>query len=497
MKKHLYLTALFSLTACGLSAQVRYLDPVFDEVMVSLDVEYGENTSVLLESLGPIKIPLLMDVYQPAGDLATDRPLAIVVHAGNFLPPIPNFSYQGTMRDSAIVYLATQLAARGYVAAAISIRAGWNPLSPFATERRFTLVNALYRGIQDVNTCTRYFKKNAAAYGIDPEKILVWGDGSGGLLAFSAAALDSFEEWQLPQFIMPDGTPMVDPAINGDIWATSVGVVPAGYPYYNQGDTLCFANHVGYQARIKMAISMNGGVVDTAWMDTGEAALIAFHALPDPFMPYDSCGSACLPGGLLIAEPIVRVCGDLRAVAHANELGNNEPFVGHSFSGDFSEVANMRNEGVDGLFPLYSIVLSDQEVGYPWQWWDESLGPNNTTAEAAKAHLDTMLAYMAPRACRALGLYCPGVTAAEEPAVPMTGLQIFPSPASDCLTVRLENGDGMPGRLEVHTLDGRSLVRQRTSGSQTSLDLGGLPPGLYIIHWRQGSQVAVGRVVRL
>ncbi len=499
MKALPYLLALvFTLPLTG---QVRYLDPVFSAVETTYEVEYGQNTTVVLEqTLGPLKIPLLMDVYQPAGDTATDRPLAILIHSGNFLPVSVNGTNQGTRQDSALVYLATQLARRGYVAAVPDHRLGWNPVSPDAFVRRFTLINALYRGIQDVNTCARFFSRHADSFGIDPKKIMVWGDGSGGLLASSAAALDSFEEWLLPQFTNP-GNPtlplMVDEAINGDIYATTVGVVPAGYPFYTEGDTLCHPNHVGFEAQVKLAVSMNGGIVDTSWMDGGEAACIAFHALPDPCLPYDTCGAGCwdyLPPPL--NQPLLEVCGERLAVAHALSLGNNESFAGVSFPDDFSSVANARNDGLDGLFPLFSIPIAPLEVAYPWQWWDESLGANFTTPEAARLHLDTMLAYVAPRACASLNLSCPGVTDLSELPAPKPPLPTFPHPRDDLLTVQLEAQSPGTGTLEILSLDGRLLRRQFTQGNQARCRVNDLPPGIYLLRWKVQDSTFQGKFVR-
>jgi hypothetical protein len=253
---------------------------------------------------------------------------------------------------------------------------------------------------------------------------------------------------------------------------------------------------VGYGADFKLAISMNGGVVDTSWIDAGEAAFIAFHALPDPFMPYDECGSACLPGGLPGGEPVVEVCGSLRAVERALELGNNDRFAGLSFPGDFSEVANARNGGVDGLFPLHAIELSAWQVAYPWQWWDEALGPNATTSAAARLQLDTMLAYVAPRACLALGLSCPGITSTAEPAAPRVILQLFPNPAHDELTIRWESSPAASGVLEIMALDGRLMLRRATASLDVQLGVSSLPPGAYFVRWHVGGQVAQAKFVR-
>ena len=52
------------------------------------------------------------------------------------------------------------------------------------------MINAAYRGVQDLSTYVRYFRysvdKLGMVHGIDPDKITVWGQGTGGYLSISA-----------------------------------------------------------------------------------------------------------------------------------------------------------------------------------------------------------------------------------------------------------------------------------------------------------------------
>ena len=130
MKKFLTL-ALGFMAICQMDAQVRYLNEVFTDVNVTTDVLYGQNVTVLplLQGAPPSAQPLVCDIYEPAGDTETDRPLMIYIHTGNFLPQYLNGSAVGTKSDSVAVELCSRYAKMGYVVASIDYRLGWNPCS--------------------------------------------------------------------------------------------------------------------------------------------------------------------------------------------------------------------------------------------------------------------------------------------------------------------------------------------------------------------------------
>ena len=103
----------FLLLACcffsqqELTAQERYQDEIFSEVTVTSDVVYGTNISILPALTGgdPGPEEMRMDVYEPAGDDLTERPVVIITHRGDFLPAVVNQQPYGFKGDFAVVEL--------------------------------------------------------------------------------------------------------------------------------------------------------------------------------------------------------------------------------------------------------------------------------------------------------------------------------------------------------------------------------------------------------
>ena len=115
--------------------------------------------------------PLKLDLYLPQqarGGAA--RPLVIYIHGGAWTGGIPRTS--ATFQDFPGVLAS--LAARGYVVASVSYRLREEAPFPAAA--------------QDVKAAIRWLRANAAEYGIDPARAVVWGASAGGQLAALAAA---------------------------------------------------------------------------------------------------------------------------------------------------------------------------------------------------------------------------------------------------------------------------------------------------------------------
>jgi len=120
------LLLLMCLATHQMSAQTRYLNPVFNQVEVTANVTYGVNATLLYQSVFGEAIPelLKMDIYRPVGDTETNRPLVLYFHTGNFGPfknPDPTSPVQngfngacgGVRTDSAAVEICTRLAKMG------------------------------------------------------------------------------------------------------------------------------------------------------------------------------------------------------------------------------------------------------------------------------------------------------------------------------------------------------------------------------------------------
>jgi acetyl esterase/lipase len=153
-------------------SQTRYIDEIFGEVTKTEDVIYGNAPDlpfVFLFEWNTVDIDLDMDIYEPLGDTITNRPVIIFIHSGAF--------FAGNNEADDIVALCIASAKRGYVAVSISYRLGLNILSSYSGER------AVYRGVQDASAAIRYLREHNIDYGIDYDKIFVWGTSAGSFIA--------------------------------------------------------------------------------------------------------------------------------------------------------------------------------------------------------------------------------------------------------------------------------------------------------------------------
>ncbi len=494
MKKLNTLFTLLLVCAIFLAAYAqtgRYQQEVFTSVKVTSNVQYGVNATVLLVGQfgEAVPQPLVCDIYEPVGDTRTDRPLLLLFHTGNFIPNPQNGGTTGTKTDSSLVYLAHKYARMGYVVASVAYRLGWNPLAPTQDERVYGIINAAYRGVQDLRTAIRFFRRDVATnnnkWGIDPAKIICWGDGTGGYITLAAATLNHYNEILIPKFIVQVGgqpVPMVVEAINGDIYGTSVGRWPAGLPpILPAGDTLCYPNHIGYTSDFKLAVNMGGALGDSSWISAGDPPLVSFHAPYDLFAPYKQ-GVVLVP---VVNLPVVEVQGSYLAQWKYNKLNLNAAWAGKGYKGDFSAVANSRNDGLHGLFPLLGVSVTDSS---PWQWWDPS-HPNhassiqtnpNMSGAKGRSYLDTMIAYVTPRACISLNLGC-NLTNANELQPTDVGMTMSPNPASSELKIQTASEYPMES-VYVYDMSGR-LVKAHTSINSTEflMQRNSLLSGTYIV----------------
>ena len=446
MKKFLTL-AMGLLAFSQLDAQVRYINEVFDEVNVTTDVVYGSNVTVLplLQGALPAPQPLVCDIYEPAGDTETDRPLIIYIHTGNFLPQYLNSSAVGSKNDSCAVELCSRYAKMGYVVASIDYRLGWNPLAETQADRTFQLINAAYRGVQDARTAVRYFRMSEDTmgdpYGIDGSKIGYFGEGTGGYVSYAASTISDyndiiFDDMGAPiaKFWtgtpgQPDYIPMVIEAVNGNPEGTSNGFAPAGV-FGPDPVQLCIANHEGYSSDVSFQVNLGGALGDLNWLDAGDPAMISFQCPADQFAPYTTAVLVVPTTG----ENVVEASGafDIHAEINAQMMpNNNDSFQSLGLTDVYSaQAVAYGNQGWDGMYPVLNDYVDGQPTqpfdGAPWQWWDVAttefvdaangttiaetqltLNPNMGPLEG-RAYCDTIVGYSAPRMAGILGLATQG-----------------------------------------------------------------------------------------
>lgn len=494
-------------------AQTRYLDQVFTDVSVQKNVQYATNISVLTGSPAPIN--LLMDVYTPVGDTETDRPLVLYFHTGSYLPPIINGQVTGSRSDSTVVEICKRLARMGYVAAAVTYRQGWNPVAtgPAGQNTRTgTLLNAVYRSIHDARACVRYFRKDVAennnSYGIDPEKIVMWGQGTGGYISYASAFLDRYEEIVLDKFINTETlNPYVDTTLSSNVYGTTQ--TPLNIP-----------NHVGYSSDFALAVNMGGALGDKSWIEgkENEPAVIGFHFLRDPFAPFAD-GPVIVP---TTGDFVVNVSGTRTVAEVANTKGTNDALAPVNAGNDpltlrvkaysqvpISYLGQNITLAVDNMYPFVT-AGTDFRSGL-WEWWDKAtlnlvvagtnaqLGTSynadtihnnglrtnpNMSKELALTYIDTIINYYAPRACNALGLPCATISSVDVISASDVQLQMMPNPAY--AEVTFQSAAEFPIQdIQLFDLSGR-LVKSSLNikDNYYRIQRGDLPNGMYIAKLR-------------
>jgi len=504
---------LFCLIITGMSFSAnaqRYLTEVFTDVDVTTNVAYGDNYSVLTGS--PLLQSLVMDVYEPTGDTEPARPLLLVMHTGSFLPIYINQLATGHKGDSATVAIAERFARMGYVVAVPSYRAGWNPQGT-QDERTQTIIQAVFRAIQDARTCVRWFRMNADVggntYAIDPTKVAIGGQGSGAYISNGAATLDKNVELQLTKFFnFTTNAFMVDTTVLGD-W-NGIGGNPA----------LNVSNHVGYSSEIDVAFSIAGANGDTSWIDADSKPIIYIQGIADAFSPY-SCGIVTVPGTTLF---VVDVCGASPTIRIANELGINDPFKTPALTDPYTMRANALNaqydatygnDGDEGLFTLEGAANGNG----PWEFWDDATATAGATAfgqdpavilantyagnpvyqalgpvagkARAMAYIDTICSYAAPRMYRIL---FDSTNSVNEVSLDQQ-IQLYPNPSNGTFNVITANNNTIDG-IEIYTNEGRLVKAEQNLNTWLySFNQEDLPKGFYLVRVRTENGMTTKKLI--
>ena len=562
MKKlHLLSLAAVLVSSMAFSQNLRYYDPVFaGQIDVTSDVTYGTNIDFIFsqgisdpanaaqvqsdliaiqtaiatgqpipttyynpaDPSSVVKVTdLKMDIYQPDQMVDTEgaRPVILLLHTGNFLPPIINGSPTGSKADSSIVNLAKRYAERGYVAITMNYRGGWLPTSSNAEERRATLLNAVYRAIHDAKQCVRTLKADANTtntYKINPNKIALFGEGSGGYVSLAYLSMDKYSELTLPKFVWATGPSAGQSYIDTNTVGGLDGL----------GGVLNLYQDNGANSDVAMQINTGGALADTSWLEAGDGPMVSFHAVRDGYAPFEN-GIVIVP---TTNEDVVEVQGPNLFIRKANSLGNNDSFKDEMFFDDpyterarsiygntYSYFLPAPNNNVtvktylDGCFPVVLPLAPAQLLngGAPWQWWDlntltavvagvngqlgtsydantihqNSLASNpNMSPALGNAWLDTIVGYALPRVMLAMTL--PGAqvfSVPEESAASSIG--IYPNPVVDRLTIDMNEVSTSVESVELVNALGQVVRSERVSGLTLEWTLPGLESGIYFLNF--------------
>ena len=560
-KQYLIFTLLFSFLASASLAQKRYIDPIYSDadIEVTSDVKYATNISFLLskfsnqaqviEDLTAIKTALAtgqpipkayfdprdassdikvenlnMDVYRAKSDVdsKTDRPVVIYLHTGNFLPPVINGSPCGVKTDSSAIVLCTEWAKRGYVAVSMEYRGGWNPLAGSEEERKGQLLNAVYRAIHDVKQGVSVIRTEAAGsntYGIDASNITLYGEGTGGYVALGYLTLDKYPEMELPKFINPlSNKSYIDTA--------QVGLIDGSRGLLN------LYQSPKTDVTVQAVVNAGGALADTSWLNAGDAPMITFQAVRDPFAPFNE-GIVVVP---TTNGNVVEVQGGNLFIQKANAIGNNDVIKNMPADDEYNKKARSHygntidyiypapgdkmtiNNDVEGLFPIIRPITDDlyNNRSGPWQWWDPEspyataeVSPDNLPGvtvhmaslpgnpdmgpEKGRTFIDTIMGYMCPRIAVINGDYTVDQLSVND-KLPSNAANIYPNPAKNEITISVDNQFNVQS-IRLMDITGRE-VKNITANNIVRINVSDLQSGYYMINIQTSEGLISSKLIK-
>lgn len=461
--KRILLLAL-ALVGLGTQAQtVRFLDEVFTNVSVDSNVVYGKNKGFLTGF--NVTEDLKMDVYRPVGDTATNRPVIILMHAGSFLPgSVTGFNF-ADKNENCIVELCKRFAKRGYVAVSMTYRLGWNPTAADQETKSKTIINAVYRAMQDSKNCIRYFRStyadSANKWGIDPNKFVLGGSNSGAYVAMAASNLNKPGELTLAKFLDINGFSFVDTTLTGN--------------FDGFGGSQNLDNFPGYSSAFNCVLSLGGAAADTSLIEAGETAVIAMAGVSEQLTPYNT---AVVVTSTL--QPVIEVSGTGDFMVTVNDRGNNAAFTPNNFPpGPVNRNgAGVKTISYEGLYPFYGQGFE------PWNWYTAPNPSINAGASMSKAmlYIDTIMGYTVPRLYKQLIDPTYGTPSGLYDIKNEVEMNIFPIPATSQLNVAINSLQEAVASVAIYDMSGRRVAKLEGNGNYFySFDVSLFNRGSYVV----------------
>jgi hypothetical protein len=228
---------------------------LFDSTQVAMIP--GEHYATSVRWPGTQVDSLRLDIYMPDANIdpVEKRPLIVMMHGGALLT--------GQRQDMA--YYCMEMARRGFVAATVTYRLGWDcpatdllGICGMCQSMTHKWRVAMYRGAQDARAAIRHLASRAEELGIDTSFVFLQGESAGALNALHASFLsqDIADQW-CPT--CRDEVGLLDTAGNSHTSMPSIAAV---------------VNHCGAL-----------GISDTI-LDQWDIPVVSFHDNQDIVVPY-------------------------------------------------------------------------------------------------------------------------------------------------------------------------------------------------------------------
>ena len=476
----------------------RYIAPVFDSITIET-VHFGRGVTIQGDTQ-----ELYMDIYQPYGDTATNRPLVMFAFGGGFV--------QGSKNDWYVEEVCKHYTKAGYVCAAMDYRVGIDYLEILALQH----MRIFFRPMQDYRASVQYMKwdyaENGNNYRIDTNLIFAGGASAGAITALMMQHCDK------PAEISEMGNISALDALGGFYSTTGF--------------------HTNYSWNCAGTINVAGALINAAWIETGDDPIISAHGNADQVVPY-ALGSF---GGLLngifdlhgsyMVDSVARqrgVCSYLYTMEgrdHPSESMGLEYFYSIVYrimlrmeairnQQSFCCALNVDITPNDTLFygptPTQAVLtanLTGDNGNAQLHWCTmpcQVSGAGNTLTVTADSTLKYVAAMASEGNCLSGDLHIVYdsafmATAIQQLNADDIALSVYPQPAGGMLHISagLEQYAGSDGYIAIADAAGRQVYRQPFSATgqlRVTADVSAIPAGSYVLLLNAGNKIAAARQV--
>ena len=425
--KKIYLLA-FSILLTTLTSEAqspcasgRYASDTFTNVTVTSNVVYGNN----IKANGSPQ-SLMMDIYQPTGDLEAARPLIILAHGGSFI--------SGSSTNGDVVALCQAFTKKGYVCASINYRLGLTPFDSIGA------VRAVLRAVQDMKASVRFFYKDKLTtntYKIDTNNIFIGGSSAGAITALHMAYLN--KSCEINYYITPSSL------------ATLGGM--EGY-----------SGNQCYSTKVKGVINLCGALGRYGWIEPGDIPFCSMHGTIDGTVKYNR--GLVNPG-----IPLILLDGSRMLKQQANAIGINNPFYTW-YGKDHVPYANgtTATAYMDTTIKFVRDFLISQ-LGCT----DPALLPQNTPAQTANLYSYTTCTANVVMTCSS-----PGFVGVQEITSNSIIAKVFPNPSDNDMTIEFSNTN-TSHQVELFDVTGKSVASDATEQATFKIKNNNVVAGLYFL----------------
>lgn len=289
----------------------RYINPTYT-VDATLGITFGNSTSY-----SGTNADLLLDFFEPSGDVAVNRPLIILAFGGSFIG-----GARTDMHDFCNYY-----AAHGYTCAAIDYRLYDGPLFPLPDS--VTMTDEVLKAVSDMKAAVRFFREDAATtntYKVDTNLIFVGGISAGAIVASHVGMLDSTDVIEA----------YIDPLISA-----------------NGGWTGNSSTNTQYGDGVSGILNYSGALRKASYIDANDPPLFSVHDDGDDVVPYAN-GQATI-----FTIPIISLEGSSLMHQEAQSDGVNSELItianssGHvSYFGNQVSTDTILTRSLNFLYPI-------------------------------------------------------------------------------------------------------------------------------------------------